>query len=72
MRYLYVPLTRPEYTRLQELAWAERRSARDHAAVLLAQALGFGQIGAPATDHASPAPTLGHGDVRQVASRALT
>jgi hypothetical protein len=49
---LYVPLTEAEWERLRTLAWAERRSARDHAALLLAKALGFEQIGAPATDRA--------------------
>ena len=72
MRYLYVPLTRSEYIRLQEMAWVERRSARDHAAVLLAKALGFQQTSAPATDHASPAPALDQCDMQQVKSRALT
>ena len=68
---LYIPLTSVEYARLRELAWAERRSPRDHAALLLAQALGFAQTSAPATDHASPAPASDHRNVRQVESGAL-
>jgi hypothetical protein len=56
-RLLYVPLTGAEFARLRELAWDERRSPRDHAALLLLKALGFEHSGGPATDHAtSPKP----------------
>ena len=55
---LYIPLTELEYVRLQELAWAERRSTRDHAALLLARALGLEPGGAPATDRARPSAPL--------------
>jgi hypothetical protein len=56
---LYVPLTSTEFVRLRELAWAERRSPRDHAAVLLLRALGLGLAGRPVTDHATPTPPKG-------------
>jgi hypothetical protein len=51
---LYIPLTVAEFARLRELAWAQRRSPRDHAAVLLVRALGMKQSGGPATDSAVP------------------
>jgi hypothetical protein len=51
---LYIPLTAAEFARLRELAWAQRRSPRDHAAVLLVRALGMKQPSGPATDHAVP------------------
>ena len=61
---LYIPLTTAEFTRLRELAWAERRSPRDHAALLLTHALGFESGDAPATDRARPsAPPRASTDV---------
>ncbi len=53
---LYIPLTKTEFERLRDLAWAERRSPRDHAALLIARSLGLEQVGAPATDYAVPPP----------------
>lgn len=51
---LYTPLTMAEFARLRELAWAQRRSPRDHAAVLLVRALGMKQPSGPAPDQAVP------------------
>ena len=72
---LYIPLTTAEFARLRELAWAERRSPRDYAALLLAHALGCDEFGAPATDyapaHASPAPASDQCERRQVEGEAL-
>lgn len=67
---LYVPLTPDEYDRLRDLARTERRPLRDQAAVLLARALSFEQLGSPTIGHAFPAPAVDQDDVEQGESGA--